>query len=71
MKPAMSMFATAEDYKKAVVEHRLKELKPLGAGDSDCAECLGENVPSIEICKKCIAGTAGIHRVDRSTDATH
>jgi len=57
MKPTTSMFATAEDYKKAVVEHRLRELQSLGAGDADCAECLGMNVPSIEICKKCIADT--------------
>lgn len=37
------------------IEERMKKLKPLGAGDEQCAECLSYGVQDISVCRRCIA----------------
>ena len=39
------------------IEERLAELKPLGAGDEQCAECLAMKIEPMNVCKQCIADT--------------
>lgn len=39
------------------IEQRLAELKPLGAGDEICKDCLSMKVEPLAVCKKCISDT--------------
>lgn len=39
------------------IEKRLNELKPLGAGDKTCEDCLSIKIEKLSVCKKCIADT--------------
>jgi hypothetical protein len=50
-------YPDGSDERRVRMQKRLDELKTMGAGDAECAECLGMNIPSIVICKKCIADT--------------
>ena len=46
------------------IEKRIDELKPLGAGDAQCANCLEMKVEPIDVCKKCIADTTNLYQTD-------
>ena len=44
------------------ISKRIELLKPMGAGDADCVDCLRLNPDvSIEICKRCIADAPAFH----------
>ncbi len=67
-------YPEGSDGRRVRMQKRLDELNTMGAGDAECVECLGMNIPSIVICKKCIADTPAfvelVGRLMRSDDQT-
>jgi hypothetical protein len=51
------------------IKKRLAELKPLGAGDAQCAHCLEMKMEPLDVCKKCIADTPAFTAVLRKASA--
>ena len=48
------------------IEDRLDELQRIGAGDSQCVECLAISIEPFSVCRKCIADTPEFTELVRS-----